>query len=107
MIELSYQNCLQTVIGKNGLKIQDLRGASGKIKSAADSLERLKKSGKLGFFDLPRQIQTAKKIQEIARTWRGKFENFVIVGIGGSALGNIALQSALRHPNWNLLSGRE
>jgi glucose-6-phosphate isomerase len=35
---------------------------------------------------------------------RGRFENFVVVGIGGSALGNIALHSALNHPFYNLLT---
>ncbi|GAF90481.1 unnamed protein product, partial [marine sediment metagenome] len=32
-----------------------------------------------------------------------RFENFVVLGIGGSALGNIALQAALNHPYYNLL----
>ena len=30
-------------------------------------------------------------------------DNFVVVGIGGSALGNIALHSALNHPEYNHL----
>ena len=34
-------------------------------------------------------------------------ENFVVVGIGGSALGNIALQSALNHPCYNELPRKQ
>ncbi|MFN3328652.1 MAG: glucose-6-phosphate isomerase, partial [Fervidobacterium pennivorans] len=32
------------------------------------------------------------------------FNNLVVLGIGGSALGNIAIQNALRPANWNSLS---
>ena len=32
------------------------------------------------------------------------FDNLVVLGIGGSALGNIAIQNALRPANWNSLS---
>src|SRR5690606_18665723 len=34
---------------------------------------------------------------------QGQFDNLVVLGIGGSALGNIALQSALNPPTYNLL----
>ena len=104
MIALSYTNCLQSVIGKNGLSAQAIAKSADRLAQANRSLEKQRETGKLGFFDLPEGIQEAKKIQDAANRWRGKFENFVVIGIGGSALGNIALQSALRHPNWNLLS---
>ncbi|KAF2960911.1 glucose-6-phosphate isomerase [Fervidobacterium sp. 2310opik-2] len=35
------------------------------------------------------------------------FDNIVVLGIGGSALGNIAIQNALRPFNWNSLSSEE
>ena len=41
-------------------------------------------------------VNTAKKIQN-------KFDNFVILGIGGSALGPIAVQRALNHLHYNQL----
>jgi len=104
MITLSYTNCLQSVLGKNGLPQKIIAQSAKRLAEANRALKKQSESGQLGFFDLPDQIQDAKKIQENANQWRGKFENFVVVGIGGSALGNIALQSALRHPNWNLLS---
>lgn len=74
------------------------------MRAASLSLADQRRQGKLGFFDLPDQKHQARKIQALAQSWRGRFDNFVVVGIGGSALGNIALQTALRHPNWNLLS---
>lgn len=36
--------------------------------------------------------------------WLENFENFVVIGIGGSALGNQALHSSLNPLNWNNLS---
>ena len=104
MIKIDPKNCLKPVIGPNGLQYRDLFGRSSETKAVLASLRRQRDRGKLGFFDLPYQTAAAKKISETAKNWRGKFDNFVVVGIGGSALGNIALQSALRHPNWNLLS---
>lgn len=35
------------------------------------------------------------------------FDNIVVLGIGGSALGNIAIQNALRPFNWNSMSSEE
>ena len=35
---------------------------------------------------------------------RGRFENILVLGIGGSALGGIAVTEALLKPYWNLLS---
>jgi glucose-6-phosphate isomerase len=39
--------------------------------------------------------------------WLENFDNFVVIGIGGSALGNQALHSSLRPLNWNSYSRSE
>jgi glucose-6-phosphate isomerase len=38
---------------------------------------------------------------------KGKVDDVVVLGIGGSALGPIALRTALRKPQWNMLSADE
>ena len=38
-----------------------------------------------------------------ARKQRATFDTLVVLGIGGSALGNIAVQQALRPLTWNLM----
>ena len=43
------------------------------------------------------------QVQAVANESEGRFENLVVLGIGGSALGNIAIQSALNSPVYNLL----
>ena len=40
----------------------------------------------------------------MAEKLKDKYENFVVIGIGGSALGNVALQTALKSPFYNFLS---
>jgi glucose-6-phosphate isomerase len=51
----------------------------------------------------PMRSQHLGAIRTIVEKCRGKFENMIVLGIGGSALGNIALQSALNPPTYNLL----
>ena len=62
-------------------------------------------SGELGFLSLPDDEQLVRHCREIER-WaidRG-VRDVVVLGIGGSALGPIALRTALLPPSWNSLS---
>lgn len=46
-------------------------------------------------------------VKEFASQMKGKFENILVLGIGGSALGGIAVTEALLKPYWNLLSNEQ
>src|SRR4026208_1397026 len=63
------------------------------------------KSGELGFLDLPDDEQQVRHCNDLASwaTDRG-VRDVVVRGIGGSALGPIALRTALLPPSWNTLS---
>ena len=50
------------------------------------------------FMDVPRDCESIARIKSFADAERGKFRNFVVIGIGGSALGATALHGALSHP---------
>lgn len=102
-IKLNYSNALSSVVGEHGVTDAELNEISQKISAAHKEISKKKSAGKLGFMELPYKTGDAKKINAVAKKLKGKFENFVVVGIGGSALGNIALQCALNHPYWNLL----
>ena len=54
------------------------------------------------FMDLPYTNDT-DAIIEYARRAATRFDNFVVLGIGGSALGATALHSALNPPVYNLM----
>ncbi|MCJ7744014.1 MAG: glucose-6-phosphate isomerase, partial [Dehalococcoidales bacterium] len=67
------------------------------------SIEARRKSGELGFCQLPYDLAAADEVLLMARSLRGKCDDFVVLGIGGSALGGVALFRALCHPLHNLL----
>jgi glucose-6-phosphate isomerase len=104
-VRLDYGNMLVDALGAaQGLKRSDVDGLKPALQRADMNLKRARAEGKLPFYDLPKQTAVAREIQAAARVAHGKFENFVVLGIGGSALGNITLHSALNHPYHNLLS---
>jgi len=102
-IILNYANCLKDFVGKNGLSLLEISAFNTKALAARKNIEADRLSGKIGFMDLPYKTADAKEITKLANSLAKKFDNFVVIGIGGSALGNIALTQALRHPFWNLL----
>lgn len=103
MLSLNFTNCLIDAIGlAQGLSEPELFGMEAKLKSAHENVMHQADAGKLGFMDLPSQSDEARKIQSWARPMKGKFDTLVVLGIGGSALGNIAIQNALRPTYWNL-----
>ena len=58
----------------------------------------------VGWVDLPEnQAETVDAIIKEAAEIRQNFEYFVVLGIGGSALGPIAIQQALNHLRYNEL----
>jgi glucose-6-phosphate isomerase len=71
---------------------------------AAVAGERASRS--LGFFDLPGDDALHAQTTRFAQSVRGTFTDVVVLGIGGSALGPIALRTALRVPGWNSLDDR-
>lgn len=89
MIRIAYSNIMKDIIGINGLTEDDLKAVN--IKNVQDmTLNR--SYSELAFLDLPAQdISEIKKIGEYAR----QFENFILLGIGGSALGPRSIVEAL------------
>ncbi|NUQ21232.1 MAG: glucose-6-phosphate isomerase [Gemmatimonadaceae bacterium] len=59
--------------------------------------------GVLGFLDLPTDAALAKQSTDFVAATRGRYHDVVVLGIGGSALGPIALRTALRPSGWNSL----
>ncbi len=96
MIELNYENCLSSKIGSQGISREKLGSLE---ETARKHLEKIKEK-KPGFMQLPLRFKEAEKIKKEAEDYK-KFKNFVVIGIGGSALGNITLQSALNDYFYN------
>lgn len=103
MLSLNYSHILSDAIGvEHGLMEPEISGMQGKLQEAHQAVMAAGTSGKLGFLDLPNQLDEARRIMSWAKKARKDFDTLVVLGIGGSALGNTCIQQALRSPYWNL-----
>ncbi|MBL0927921.1 MAG: glucose-6-phosphate isomerase [Phycisphaerales bacterium] len=109
MLKVHYANCLSSRVGKHGIDPASLSASAPSAKLAAELTGRLERSKNTGWerwrglpFE-PMRGQHVSAVMDIVDSLRGKFDNMVVLGIGGSALGNIAVQAALHPPTYNLL----
>jgi glucose-6-phosphate isomerase len=109
MLKLEYANCLEERVGTHGLNLAAIDPAGEGAQAVAALTQKLNQSKGKGWerwrllpFD-PLRGEHVAAVEEVAGRCRGRFENLVVLGIGGSALGNIALQSALNPGTHNLL----
>lgn len=101
---LDYTNLMADVAGpSHGVSQAELASELMRISEISRRLKKERADGRLAFMDLPYQQQLVRDIQNYARRIPQSIDNFVVIGIGGSALGNIMLHSALNHPQYNLL----
>jgi glucose-6-phosphate isomerase len=95
-------------LGGGGVDPERLGGdLADRFRSAHESVESARRSGEMGFFELPHDSDALGHVQELADRVEGRFENLVIIGIGGSALGARTLRDALLGPLWNESSNEE
>ena len=107
-IHLDFNNMMADTIGtEHGITEQELKALAPVASRYVNYLKEERSGGKLPFLDLPYQKNTATEIIKTANFFKGKFKNLVVVGIGGSALGNIATHTALNHPFHNILTDQE
>jgi len=87
-----------------GIPEKDWLEQAPKFAEAYDGFEKLRADGTVGFVDIANDDDLRDQATDFAESVRGKFDDVVILGIGGSALGPIALRTALRPSAWNTLS---
>ena len=80
----------------------ELDGLTDRVLDGHASLEKMRASGGIGFFDLP-EADISDTLALVDR-YRPDCDAVVVLGIGGSALGTIAVATGLLHPWHNLLS---
>ncbi len=105
-ITMDFNNMMSEIIGEEeGISKSRIDALSDKLKAAAQAMVEKRKEGKMDWRDLPyNQKDIVEDILKTASEIKDKFDTFVVLGIGGSALGPIAVQQALNHPHWNELS---
>jgi glucose-6-phosphate isomerase len=107
-ITLDFSNMVMERLGANGIDADRLGGdLADRFGSAHASVESARRSGEMGFLELPYDASALRQVQELADRMKGRFENLVIIGIGGSALGARTLRDGLLGPLWNEQSSEE
>jgi len=102
-IKLCYKNVTAEVIGEeHGITDTQLKNLAEKTSPLIAQLNAERKAGKTPYRDLPFNKEISERVKTLTAELKGRCENFVILGIGGSALGNIALQTALKPYMHNL-----
>ncbi len=99
MLRIDYTNAMAETIGeRDGILREELLSFRHFVVETHSIIQR-EKENKFYFAKLPYQDVT--EILELAEEIREKFEYFVVIGIGGSALGNITLQESINGFNYN------
>jgi glucose-6-phosphate isomerase len=105
-LRLDYTNFMGDVVS-GGIAASDWRDATAAFERAHAGFQRRRAANELGFLDLPNDSVLHRQSTDFAARTRGQFDDVVVLGIGGSALGPIALRTALLKPQWNSLSKDE
>ncbi len=101
-IRIDYNNMLSHCVGANGITPDELDGMRGRMQAAFEAVTQ--KRDAMRWRDLPYTDESVvEAIETTAERIRSNCKDFVILGIGGSALGPIAIHQALDHLHHNLL----
>ena len=100
-IRIDYSNMIGAAAG--GIDEPEWAAAAEPFAAAHAGFARLRASGKVSFADSVSDAELEKQSTDFAAGARGRYSDVVVLGIGGSALGPIALRTALRPSGWNLL----
>lgn len=105
-LQLDYANVLAAAVGPaHGLAPAEIKRSEIAVKQVVTQIENERRGGAHRYRDLPDDREMVKAVQAAVRKFKPGVENLVVLGIGGSALGMIALQTALNPPLHNLLAG--
>lgn len=102
-IKLYYKNVMAEMIGtEHGITPETMGLLADKTTPLIKKLNEERKAGKTPYRELPYNTEITKQIKQLVTEVSDGCENLVVLGIGGSALGNIALQTALNPYMYNL-----
>ncbi|HSZ58018.1 MAG TPA: glucose-6-phosphate isomerase [Tepidisphaeraceae bacterium] len=106
-IRLYWKNATADAVGeKHGVTDKELKDIAPRIRELTRQMSEDRKAGKLKYRDLPYDEEMVDAVHRQVEHFRDRCDALVVLGIGGSALGNIALHSALNPCTYNLMSDR-
>lgn len=102
-IKFYYKNVTAEMIGsEHGITEEQLNGLAEKIRPLISQVNKERKDGKTPYRDLPFRAEISQQVKKVVAEIKDNCEVLVVLGIGGSALGNIALQTALNPYMYNI-----
>lgn len=111
MLRLNFKNSDSGTIGEeHGLNLdEEFNNYSERIADIIRSLNQRKdKPGEwLQWMNLGYNEETVWYVKEFASIVEGRFDNILVLGIGGSTLGGLAVTEALLKPYWNYLTDEQ
>lgn len=106
-LRLYWKNATAEAVGdRHGVTDRELKQIAPRIKELSRQMVEDRKAGKLRYRDLPYDEEMVDSVHRQVEHFRDRCDVLIVLGIGGSALGNIALQSALNPCAYNLMSDR-
>ncbi len=103
-IRIDFSNCSSEKTGAtHGISIPEHQHLQNRSKRIFEEASQRCQSGEIGFVKLPFDTVALQSIIACADTHKARWEDMVVFGIGGSALGITMLFKALCHPFHNLL----
>ena len=101
-LRVDYNNMMSDRLGNRGIYRREIDAMQPKLDEAMAAMKA--KRGGMRWRELPyNQEEIVRDILATADDIRERFDSFVVLGIGGSALGPIAVQQALNHLHYNEL----
>ncbi len=103
-LTVDYRNCMADAVGtEHGVSDAMLDEIAPEIAAKHERLVAEHAAGGQRWMDLPSDTALVNDINEFAAEARETYQDFILVGIGGSSLGAIATVQALTHPFRNVL----
>lgn len=108
-IKLDVNHLMADTVGfQYGVSLGQVEEMAPFARRANQAVQKNRGTGWLGWTELPyNQDEILAKLEKVAANVREQFEAFVVLGIGGSALGPIAIQQALNHLHYNDLPAQK
>lgn len=107
-IRVDISRAKASAVGKDhGITPGELRSITPRVEAAHHILRKEREQRTYGFYDLYKDNNAFNAVRDAAAHFGAMgYENVVVLGIGGSALGTTALVTALKPPYYNLMSRR-
>ncbi|MGI5939891.1 MAG: glucose-6-phosphate isomerase [Thermoleophilia bacterium] len=102
---LDIQRCMSSTDGDRGLTVDMLETLRPRLEQAREAVLQAAGSGMLGFMELPGKDPAP--LLAYAQEVQGRYDSLLVIGIGGSALGTIALATGLLPFYYNELPPQE